>query len=121
MIYTCVSQRTATHCNTLQDSQMSLPWCLYSGEHDTQCVAVCCSVLQCVAVCCSVLQCVAVCCSVLQYVAGVSMIYSDLHMCFATHSQLSLPRCLYSSESDSRESCLPESYSHIPTIHMAPP
>ena len=32
---------------------------------NTQCVAVCCSVLQCVAVCCSVLPGVAVCCSVL--------------------------------------------------------
>jgi hypothetical protein len=83
VIYTCVSQRTATHCNTLQDSQMSLPWCLYSGEHDTQCVAVCCSVLQCVAVCCSVLQCVAVCCSMLQVWAWYTVIYT----CASRHTR----------------------------------
>ena len=33
-------------------------YCTVRYIYDTQCVAVCCSVLQCVAVCCSVLQCV---------------------------------------------------------------
>ena len=61
---------------------------------ETQCVAVCCSVLRCVAVrcgalqCvalrCSVLQCVAVCCSVLQCVAAC---------CIVLHCQ-SLQNCI---------------------------
>jgi len=41
-----------------------------SSINQSQCVAVCCSVLQFVTVCCSVLQCVAVCYSVLQSVAA---------------------------------------------------
>jgi len=38
---------------------------------NTQCVAVCCSLLQSVAVCCSLLQSVAVCCSLVQSVASL--------------------------------------------------
>jgi len=57
--YKGVSQRTATHCNTL------LTVCCIV----TRCVAACCSVLQFVVVFCTALQCDAVCCSVLQCVA----------------------------------------------------
>ena len=38
---------------------------------DSQCAAVCCSVVKCTVVCCSTWQCAAVCCSVLQC-AGVA-------------------------------------------------
>jgi len=54
---------------------------IYTSQLDTQCVAVCCSVLQCVvAVCCSqLLQCVAVYRSALEY--ALSLGAPTVHVC----------------------------------------
>ena len=63
-----VLQYVAVCCSVLQRVAaccIDLCYTTHLKTSETQCVAVCCSVLQCVAVCCSVLQCVAVCCSVL--------------------------------------------------------
>jgi len=63
-------QDSASHCNTLQHTVVSLQHSTDLGGNDgdfwcysaLRCAAVCCSVLQCAAVCCSVLQCAAMCC-----------------------------------------------------------
>jgi len=66
-----MSQRDVVCCSVLQRILVEIERANFttSNQQESQCVAVCCSVLQCVAVCCSVLQCVAVCCSMLQCVA----------------------------------------------------
>jgi len=51
------------------------------GVRESQCVAVCCSVLQCVAVCCRVLQSVLVCCNLLQSVAVCCNLLQSVAIC----------------------------------------